>query len=116
MMLCRATFALTVALVLSGGPQVVPAWPLFAQNWRDLGPRERYDAMQNYWNHQRLPEDRKRDIENRYEHWQQLPPDERARIRQNFERFRQLPPQERERFQRKYDKWKQQAGPPPPPQ
>ena len=87
-------------------------FPLLAQNWRDLSPKERYDAMQNYRQHEQLPEERQRDIEQRYEQWRSLPPDERDRVRQNYERFKQMPPQERERFERKYEKWKHHAEPP----
>src|SRR5215475_4219270 len=80
---------------------------LAAQSWLDLNPKERYDALQNYRQHEQLPEDRQREVEKGYERWQQMSPDERQRVRKNYERFRQLPPQERERFQRKYQKWKQ---------
>jgi hypothetical protein len=93
-------------------PCRVRAFPPLAQNWRDLSPAERYDALQNYRQHQRLPEDSQRDIEKRYQRWQQMSPDERERIRQNYERMQQLPPQERERLQRKYEKWRQQTAPP----
>jgi hypothetical protein len=94
----------------------LPAWrlayPLLAENWHDLSPKQRYDALQNYWQHEQLPQDRQRDIEQRYERWRSMPPDQRARIRQNYERYRQLPPRERERFQQKYEKWRHQGGPP----
>jgi len=87
-------------------------FPLLAQNWRDLGPKERYDAMQNYRQHEQLPAEQQRDMEQRYEQWRRLPQDERERVRQNYERFKQMPPQERERFERKYEKWKRHSGPP----
>jgi len=87
------------------------AFQLLAQNWRDLSPRERYDAMQNYRRHEQLPPDRQRDIENRYQQWRNLSPGERDRVRQNYERFKQLPPQERERFERKYQKWRRETPP-----
>ena len=90
---------------------VVAGRPLGAQNWRDLSPAERYEALQNYHRHERLSEDRQRDVERRYERWRNMPDDERERVRQNFERFRQLPPQERERFERKYEKWKRRVAP-----
>jgi hypothetical protein len=106
-----ATFILACILVATA--RGVYAHPLLAQQgWRDLSPKERYDALQNYWRHERLPEDRRRDVEKRYERWQGMSPDERARIRQNYDRLRQLPPGERERFQRKYEKWKQEGQPP----
>jgi hypothetical protein len=94
------------------------AWahPLLAGGWRDLSPKERYDTMQNYWRHERLPQERQKDIEQQYERWRSMPPDERDRVRQNYERLRQLPPGERERFQRKYEKWKQQGEPPQKPE
>jgi len=108
-----ATFRVTLSAVAVASV-VGLASPARSQNWRDLGPKERYDAMQNYWRHERLPEERQRDVERRYERWQTLPQDQRDRVRQNYERFRQLPPQERERFEKKYQKWKGQAPPPPP--
>jgi len=86
---------------------------LLAQNWRDLTPKERSDAMQNYKQHQQLPQERKRDIEQQYERWRNMPPDQRDRVRQNYQRLQQLPPQERSRFEQKYEKWKQQTPPPP---
>ncbi len=112
-----AKLILTLTWLLSAHIAAAHGFPMImAQNWRELGPRERYNALQNYWRHERLPPDRQRDVEKRYERWQSMSPDERNRIRQNYERYRQLPPQERERAQRRYDKWVQQGGPPPPPQ
>jgi len=87
------------------------ALPLLAQNWRDLSPRERYDAMQNYRRHEQLPAERQHDIENRYQQWRNMSPGERDRVRQNYERFKQMPPQERERFERKYQKWRRETPP-----
>jgi hypothetical protein len=107
-----ARLVLAWAGVLLASRSVAGAQVLRVQNWRDLSPKERYDAMQNYWQHEQLPQDRQQDIEKRYERWQGMSPDERARIRQNYQRFQQLQPAERERFQRKYDKWKQQGAPP----
>jgi len=105
----------TTSLWLIALASTAAAYPLLAQNWRDLGPKERYDAMQNYWQHQRLPQERQRDVERRYQRWQGLSPEQRARIRQNYERYQRLPPQDRERFQRKFEKWQKQSQPPPPP-
>ena len=87
------------------------AFPQLAQNWRELSPGERYETLQNYQQHERLPEDSRRAIEKRYERWQQMSPGERERIRQNYQRLQQLPPQERERIQRKYEKWRAQEAP-----
>jgi hypothetical protein len=101
-LVCTAAFTARAAM----------GFPLLAQNWRDLSPRERYDAMQNYQRHEQLPAERQQDIEKRYEQWRNLPPDERARVRQNYERYKQMPPQERERFERKYQKWRRQTQPP----
>lgn len=108
-----ATFALvaTVSLLLSVAC-VASGSPLFAQNWRDLGPKERYNALRHYRQHEQLPPDRREEIEKRYERWQGMPPDERERIRRNYERLKQLPPRERERFEQRYQKWKRQAEPP----
>ena len=88
------------------------AVPLLAQNWRELSPGERYDTLRNYQQHERLPEDGRRDVERRYERWQQMSPDDRDRVRQNYQRMQQLPPHERDRLHRKYEKWRQQGHPP----
>ena len=76
------------------------------QDWDNLSPRERYDAMQNYWKHERLPKDRQRDVERRYERWQRMSPEEQQRIRKNYERFQQLPPSERRRVERELEEKK----------
>jgi hypothetical protein len=108
----------TFATVLTVFLGVVPVTPRgaaglrVAQNWRELGPKERYDTLQNYWQHKQLPQDRQQDIEQRYQRWRNLPPDERERVRQNYERFRQLSPAEQQRFERKYQKWRQGESPP----
>jgi hypothetical protein len=108
----------TIALLLGGnfmaGVPVVSVKSALAQRWRDLSPKQRYESLQNYWQHEQLPQEHQREIEQRYERWRNMSPDERARVRQNYERFKQLPPQERERFQRRYDKWRQQGETPPP--
>jgi hypothetical protein len=108
-----AIAALTGVLILVAAPGVARASPLLAQNWRELSPGERYETLRNYRQHERLPEDSRRDIERRYERWQRMSPDERDRIRQNYERLRHMPPPERDRLQRKYDKWRQQREPSP---
>jgi hypothetical protein len=110
----RGHGALLTLLVLTTcvcSPTRLAAFPLLAQNWRELSPSERYDTLKNYQQHERLPEERQHDVEKRYERWQQMSPDERNRIRQNYERLRQLPPQERARIQQKYEKWRRQAEP-----
>ncbi len=101
------------AAVLLVGSMASPALAQrqFAQNWQDLGPRERFDAMRNYQQHRQLPEDRQRDVEDRYDRWQQMPPDEQSRIRRNYDRLQHLDPQERNRFDKRYEKWKQRTAP-----
>ena len=84
-----------------------------AQEWRDMNPKQRYDALQNYWQYEREPEDRRHAVEERYERWRNLPPAEQDRVRQNYERWRRLPPGEKERIERKYEKWKRQSPAPP---
>ena len=110
----RGNVAVLTVLVVAtwlACPGRAPGSPLLAQNWRELSPGERYETLQNYQQHERLPENSQRDIEKRYQRWQQMSPDERERIRQNYERLQQLPPQERDRVQRKYEKWRQQTAP-----
>jgi hypothetical protein len=101
-------FAIGTLLALTAA-----ASPALAQKWQQLGPKQRYNALQNYYRHEQLPQERRRDIEKHYERWQGMSADERNRIRQNYERFRQLPPKERERMQRKYEKWRREGGPSP---
>jgi hypothetical protein len=86
---------------------------LIAERWHDLSPRQRYQTLQNYWEHQQLPAERQREIEQRYERWRGMSPEERSRIQQNYQRFQQLPPQEQEQLQRKYDHWRQKGKRPP---
>jgi hypothetical protein len=102
--------ALAAGVILSVQPSAAFDWEL-VQNWRDLSPKERYDAMQNYRQHEQLPQERKKEIEDRYERWRNMPPNERDRIRENYQRLQQLPPQERDQFERKYEKWKRQPTP-----
>ena len=104
-----ATIALLLAGSLVAGVRLAWAQTPPAESWHDLSPKERYQSLQNYWQHEQLPQERQREIEQRYERWRSMSPDERARIRQNYERFKKLRPQERERFQRKYDKWRRQG-------
>ncbi len=84
---------------------------MLADLWQNLTPRQRYEALRNFKEHESRPEDRQRDIEERYQRWQSLPDNERDRIRQNYERYRALPQPERDRFQRKYERWKQTSPP-----
>lgn len=107
----RPSAAVVVATgLLLAGMAVLGAGPARAQEWHELTPKERYDALQNYWRYQRLPEDRQRDVDKGYERWRNMPPNERQRVRRNYERLRQLRPQDRERFERKYQKWREQGG------
>lgn len=104
-----------VAVALLG----VAGWLLpvvaVAQSWQEMSPRQRYDAMQNYWDYERQPEANRRRLDQQYERWQQLSPEEQERVRRNYDKWQQLPPGEQQRFEEKYEKWKRQAEPPPPP-
>jgi len=102
-------FLIFIALCAIGRP--TSARMLIAERWHDLSPRQRYQTLQNYWEHQQLPAERQREIEQRYERWRGMSPEERTRIQQNYQRFQELPPQEREQFQRKYDRWRQKGEP-----
>jgi hypothetical protein len=95
-MIARTVVAATVAATLQ-----------LAQAWQDMSPGQRYDALRNYQQHENLPEDRKRAIEQRYQRWQQMPESERERIRQNFQRYQALPESEQQDFRKRYERWKQ---------
>jgi uncharacterized protein DUF3106 len=99
------------AIFLSVSARAQPSAP--APSWQNLTPKERYDAMKNYWQHEQRPQEQKHDIDQQYERWRSMPPDQQDRIRQNYQRLQQLPPPERNRFEQKYEKWKQQATPHP---
>ena len=110
----RVRSAVLVLLVTASGLALASraeAFQSLVQNWRELSPGERYNTLRNYQEHERLPEDSRRDVEKSYERWQQMSPEERARVRQNYERLQQMPPQERDRMQRKYEKWRQEGSP-----
>jgi len=106
--ICRLSLVLTVCAMAC--PSL--ARMLIADSWRDLSPQQRYRTLQNYWQHEQLPADRQREIEQRYQRWRGMSPEERSRIQQNYQRYQQLPPREREQFQRKYDRWRQKGHPP----
>jgi len=107
-LVCAAALGVFLASPVLAQPAAPPA-----PSWQNLTPKERYDAMKNYWQHEQRPQEQKRDIEERYQRWRNMPPDEQGRIRQNYQRLQQLPPPERDRFEQKYEKWKQQAAPQP---
>jgi hypothetical protein len=94
----------SVLLLLNAAP--VRAQSLWAQNWQDYSPSERYEALRNYRRHQKLPRDEQRAVEQQYQRWQGLPEGERDRIRRNYDRYRELPQTERDQFERKYRAWK----------
>ena len=98
-------------LVVSCLSATALAQPLIAQNWQEMSPGERREAMRNYRQHSNLPEERQRDLEERYERFRNLSPEEQSRIRQNFDRFQQLQPNEREQFQRRYERWRERTAP-----
>ncbi len=73
-----------------------------AQGWRDYSPRERYEALRNYRQHEALPDEHRENVERNYQRWRAMPEQERERIRQNYERYRQLPPEQRDRLRERY--------------
>jgi len=93
------------ALLLFAVIALLPAGAV-ADEWNRYGPRERYEAMQNYNQHRQLPKQERKNIERQYQRWQQLPDDERAKVRRNYERLQQLSPDERRSFERKYQQWR----------
>ena len=101
--------ALLVVWCLSAATAL--AQPRIAQNWQEMSPGERREAMRNYRQHSNLPEERQRDLEERYERFRNLSPEEQSRIRQNFDRWQQLQPNERERFEQRYERWRQRTTP-----
>ncbi len=109
----RTVSELLILLTVCALARPAAAHMVIAEGWRELSPEQRYRTLQNYWQHQQLPADRQREIEQRYQRWRGMSPEERSRIQQNYQRFQQLPPQQREQFQRKYDRWRQKGAAPP---
>lgn len=107
----RGVLQWAIGLVVAGCLVAVPS-VMRAQDWQHLSPTQRYDALRNYWQYEKLPEDRQKAVDRGYERWRAMPEDQRAKIRENYERLRRLPPDERERFERRYEKWRGQAAPP----
>jgi len=83
-----------------------------AQEWRDMSPKQRYDAMQNYWDYEKRPEPERQQMEEQYQQFQALPPADQERVRKNYERWQNLPDADRRRFERKYEKWRRQEAAP----
>ncbi len=81
-----------------------PLW--LAQNWDQLSPGERDEALRNYQRFQRLPPEKQKAVERNYDRWRQLPPQEKERIRTNYRRYREMSPDERRDFHRRYEEWR----------
>lgn len=102
----RAAERLPFAALL--GTVLLLAMPrtVWADPWQDMSPRQRYDALQNYYDYQSQPQERRDQVQRDYERWQQLPPQEQERLRRNFEKWQRMPPEEQQQLQRKYETWK----------
>lgn len=64
--------------------------PQLAESWDDLTPSQRERALRNYQSYQKLPADKKRDIDQRYEKWKKLAPSDQDRYRQKHDKYRGL--------------------------
>jgi hypothetical protein len=73
---------------------------VLTQSWQDLGPTERYRALENYRRYKQAPKERRREVERQYERWRQMPESERERIREKYEQYQSLPPDERRHLNR----------------
>lgn len=76
-----------------------------AQNWKDLSPEERAQALENYKRFKKLPPERRQDLENRYHRWMELPNEEKDRIQRNYKRYQKMDSDQKEEFQKKYKTW-----------
>jgi hypothetical protein len=76
------------------------------RSWEELTPEQRERVRQHYQRFQRLPEERRRAVEERYRHWRELPPQEQQRLRRNYESYQSLNPEQRREFREKYRRWK----------
>jgi hypothetical protein len=77
----------TAVLALSlQGPAVVDrgdvAHPVVvAESWDDLNQSQRDRALKNYQRYMQLPEEKRRNIDQRYERWKKMPDRDRDRYR-----------------------------------
>lgn len=89
---------LTVAAQTAGQGAVQPGQP----GWREYSPSQRYQALKNYQQHNKLPDDRREKVEQNYERWRAMPESERERMRKNYQRFQKLPPDQRHKLTERY--------------
>jgi Protein of unknown function (DUF3106) len=59
-----------------------------ASGWDDLTPVEKERARQNYKAYQKLPPEKRHDIDQLYEKWRKLLPSDRERFRKKHNEYR----------------------------
>ena len=52
-----------------------------AESWDDLNQNQRDRALRNYQSYMSLPDDKRRNIDQRYERWKKMPDGDRERAR-----------------------------------
>jgi hypothetical protein len=75
--------------------------PAVQAQWKEYGPGQRYQALQNYERHREMPKQQRKEIERQYQRFQQMPDAERERIRKNYQRFQQMPPGQRSEIEKR---------------
>jgi uncharacterized protein DUF3106 len=87
-------FAAAVLALALQGPSLPaehprPASDLIKQvaGWDDLNSGQRDRALRNYKNYMALPQEKRRDIDQRYEKWKRLPPSDQDRFRRKHDEY-----------------------------
>ena len=70
-----------------GGHGIPPANPNVLEKWDRMSTEQRQRSLE------KLPPERRKQVESLLDHFNQLPPGEQRRLRQRYERFRALPPE-----------------------
>ena len=59
-----------------------------ADGWDDLSGSQRERAIHNYQRYLELPDEKRRDIDQRYEKWKKLPRSDKDRFRKKHDEYR----------------------------
>jgi hypothetical protein len=65
-----------------------PAAQQVADGWDDLSGQQRERALHNYQRYMQLPDEKRRDIDQRYEKWKRLPGSDKDRYRKKHDEYR----------------------------
>jgi hypothetical protein len=77
-----------------GGPNAL-------DRWNRMSPEQRQRALE------KLPPERRKQLEDRLERWNQLPKEQQERLRERYERFSSLPADKQQLVRQQYNRFRQ---------